>query len=131
MPECDLGFVHPDSEPTVIPVPVPVDNGPNENDVKIAEIEADASIEREKIWTEQQAIALEADRDALRGELRGMREVLDRLVPPAPDPSDTPAPVILPPAEPTGPVGEPAAPPDVEHKSKKDDGGYWAGYDQS
>lgn len=129
MPECDLGFDHPDPEPEVIPVPV--DNGPNENNVKIAEIEAGASIEREKIWTEQQAIALEADRDALRGELRGMREVLDRLVPPAPDPAAAPEPVILPPAEPTGPPEETPAPPDVEHKSKKNDGGYWAGYDQS
>lgn len=131
MPTCDLGFEHQEPEPEIIPVPV--DSGPNENDVLIAEIEAAASIEREKIWTDQQALALEADREALRGELRGMREVLDRIAPPAPDPAEAPPapePVIITQADDAGPEAV-APPPDVEKKTQKKGSGYWDGYSTS
>ena len=129
MPTCSMGFEHPGAEPEV--VTVPVESGPNENDVRIAEIEAAASIKREQIWTEQQALALEAANEELRGELRGMREVLDRLVPPAPDPADAPAaePVIVTP--PADIPGETPAPPDIEKKAPKKGGGFWDGYDRS
>lgn len=120
-----MGYEHEEPEPEVIPVPV--DSGPNENDVRIAEIEAAASIKREQIWTEQQALALEAEREELRGEIRGMREVLDRLVPPAPDPDSTPAePVIVTP--PADIPEEVPAPADIEKKAPKKGGGYWDGY---
>lgn len=128
MPTCDMGFEHGEPEPPEV-IPVPVDSGPNENDVRIAEIEASASIAREKIWTDQQALSLEADREELRGELRGMREVLDRLVPPAPGPADVTQPVIVAPPAPAAPPEETPAPADVEKpKAKKSGGGYWDGY---
>ena len=126
MPTCDLGFEHEPAVPDVIPVPV--NSGPNEYDVQIAEIEAAASIKREEIWTEQQALSLEADREELRGELRGMREVLDRLVPPAPEAEAAPV-IVAPPASADIPE-EVAAPADVEKKAPKKSGGFWDGYDK-
>jgi hypothetical protein len=127
MATCSMGFEHAEPEPEVIPVPV--ESGPNENDVRIAEIEAAASIEREKIWTDQQALALEASNEELRGEIRGMREVLDRLVPPEPDPADAPppAPVIVESAPGEAPDEVPA-PGDTAKKAPSKGGGYWSGY---
>jgi hypothetical protein len=114
MATCDMGYDHDDVVPEPEPVIVPVDPGPNENDVKIAEIEAGARIETERIWTEQQELALAAENESLRGELRGIRETLDRLTPSEPDPA--PAPEIIPVPEP-GPVPEPVpAPPEAESK---------------
>jgi hypothetical protein len=103
------------------PVVIAPDTGPNENDVKIAEIEAAASVEREKIWTEQQALALEADREELRGELRGMREVLDRLVPPVPEtPEVVPVPIPAPAPETEAvPAPEPTEPKQPVSKQRK------------
>jgi hypothetical protein len=131
MPTCDLGFDHPEpAEPAVIPVPV--DPGPNENDVRIAEIEAAASIEREQIYTQQQALELAAENERLRGELSGMKSVLNRVVPEPPDPAEL-EPVIVAPPAPAEPAEETAAPADVEHKApkSKNGGGYWDGYDLS
>ena len=124
-----MGFDH--AEPEAVAIPVPVDAGPNDNDVRIAEIEAAASIKREQIWTEQQMISLEADREELRGELRGMREVLDRLVPPAPDPADIPPPepIVIQPAEPG--LDEVPPPADSGKKPPRQGGGFWDGYDKS
>lgn len=122
---CSLGHEHPDESPAEV-VPVPVESGPNENDVKIAEIEAAASIKREEIWTEQQALALEADRDELRGEIRGMREVLDRLVPPEPEAPESVV-VPVPDAPPSDPPAESI--PDAEKTpSKKKNNGWWSDY---
>jgi hypothetical protein len=127
--KCDMGYEHDETVAEPVPAPVVVDPGPNENDVRIAEIEASARIETEKIWTEQQALALEAANEELRGELRGMREVLDRLVPPAPDPADTPppAPVVIAPDAPDEPESV-AAPGETKKKAPKSGGGYWDGY---
>lgn len=120
-----MGFEHPDPEPEVIPVPV--DEGTNENDVAIAEIEAAASIQREKIYSRERDAELAAEVERQAGEIRGMREVLDRLVPPAPDPDSAPAePVIVTP--PADIPEEVPAPADVEKKAPKKGGGYWAGY---
>ena len=119
MAQCDLGYEH-EGEP--VPAepeaePVVVEPGPNENDVKIAEIEAAAGIEREKIWTEQRGLELESEVGELRGELRGMREALDRLAPP--EPEAAPEPVVLPVPEPApAPEPEAAAPPEGEPKPK-------------
>lgn len=129
MAVCDLGYDHP--EPVIEadddPAPVVVNPGPNENDVAIAQIEAAASIEREKIWTEQQALALEADREELRGELRGMREVLDRLAPPAPEAAAPPAVPVPVPVQPE-PEETAAVPETGTRPPKKDSGGFWNGY---
>jgi hypothetical protein len=130
MPICDQGFEHAAPEPEVIPVPV--DSGPNENSVAIAEIEAAASIQREKLYNAGRDADLVLEVERQRGEITGMREILDRIAPPAPDPDEIPAsvPVVVTP----GPVGEMpeevAAPADVEKKAPKESGGYWSGYDK-
>lgn len=115
-PQCGL-----EHEGSLIPAPEPepvvVDQGPNENDVKIAEIEAEASIEREKIWTEQRGLDLESEVQELRGELRGMREVLDRVAPPEPEPPAAPV-VVAPPAAPEPEPAPVPAPPADEPKTK-------------
>ena len=128
MATCDMGFEHAEAVPEPEPVVVPVDPGPNENDVRIAEIEAAASIEREQIWTEQQALALEAQNEELRGEIRGMREVLDRLVPPEPpEPAPVEVPVVAP-AEPEPEAADDAPPPVDRPKGGKKNNGWWSGY---
>jgi hypothetical protein len=114
-PECGLGH---DGAQAAEPEPVMIeaDPGPNENDVKIAEIEAEARVETERIWTEQQELALAAENESLRGELRGIRETLDRVAPPEPEPIVLPEPV---PAPAPAPEPEPVpAPPDAGEKPK-------------
>lgn len=111
-PECGLAHDAAEVEPAI--VPVPVDPGPNENDVKIAEIEAAASIEREKIWTEQRALDLEGEVERQRGEIAGMREVLDRLVPEEPA---EPEPIVIPVPDPE-PVAEAAPAPEAAPAEK-------------
>jgi hypothetical protein len=115
MPTCDMGFEHEAAhEPE--PVVVETDPGPNENDVKIAEIEAAAGIEREKLWTEQEKARMDGELEELRGELRGMREVLDRI---APEPEPEPEPVIIPAPEPAAePEPEVTAPPEEKPAPK-------------
>lgn len=119
MAQCDLGYEH-EGEPIAAEpeaAPVVVENGPNENDVKIAEVEAAARIETEKIWTEQRGLELESEVGELRGELRGIREAMDRLAPP--EPEAAPDPVVLPVPEPTpAPEPEAAAPPEAEPEKK-------------
>lgn len=133
MSTCSMGFEHADPEPEVIPVPV--DNGTNENDVAIAELQAEASIQREKIYSKERdaELVLEVERQA--GEIAGMREILDRIAPPAVGPADpadvAPAPVIVEPPAAAEIPEEVAAPADVEKKAPKNDGGYWGGYDKS
>lgn len=128
MATCDMGYEH---EEVVTPepeaAPVVVEPGPNENDVKIAEIEAEARIETERIWTEQQELALAAENESLRGELRGIRETLDRLSPPEPEPE--PEPVVVPMPEPEPEPEAVPAPPESESKPKANKKpGYWDNY---
>lgn len=129
MATCDMGYEHTDAAPVLDtePAPVVVDQGPNEHDVEIAEIEADARVEVEKLWTDQRGAELEAEVQGLRGELRGMREVLDRLQPPEPDPA--PDPVVIPMPDPA-PAPDAAPPPPEGDKPKTDStgGGWWDGY---
>jgi hypothetical protein len=128
MANCDLGFEHDDvpvTEPE--PDPVIVEPGPNENDVKIAEIEAGASIEREKIYTEQRGLELEGEVQRLRGEIEGMRTVLETIARPEPEPE--PEPVVIPVPDAGPPPDGPPPPPDnpPASGSKKKDG-YWGNY---
>lgn len=127
MATCDMGYDHEETAVIPDPEPVVVNPGPNENDVKIAEIEAEASIERERIWTEQQENELAQQNESLRGELRGIRETLATLIPPAPEIPDEPVVVPVPAAGPEEPVGAPpeTAPP---IKSSKSTSGWWDDY---
>lgn len=128
MATCDMGFEHESEIVEPDPAPVIVEPGPNENDVKIAEIEAAASIAREELWTEAQAVALEANNERLEGELRGIKETLAMLAPPDPEPQEIiapdPAPVIAP--EETGPPAPPMV--DKPAGGKKSGGGWFDGY---
>jgi hypothetical protein len=128
MATCDMGYDHAEVIAEPEPEPVVVEAGPNENDVAIAEIEAAASVEREKIYTEQRGLELEGEVERLRGELHGMRTVLETLAPPEPEPD--PEPVVVPMPEPE-PIAEPVAGPPETVKSggggKKGDG-WWGNY---
>lgn len=118
-PEC--GTEHEAAAPEVVPVPVPVDPGPNDNDVRIAEIEAAASIEREKLWNEQEKVELLAEVERQRGEISGMKEILDRLVPPVPEEPE-PTVIEVPPAAPVeeeGSVPDAPKPPTTKAAAKR------------
>jgi hypothetical protein len=98
MATCDMGFEHEDAvpaEPEVIPVPV--DAGTGEADVEIAKIDAKRDVEVEKIRAGVVEDDLRAEVESLRGELRGVRETLDRIAPePEPEPElPAPAPVVI------------------------------------
>lgn len=82
--------------------------------VEIAEIEATRDVKLAQI----SAGTEEAWRDAriaeLEGQMRGMREMLDRLTPPAPEPDPEPVPVVVTEPEPEPvPVGTAPEPPPV------------------
>jgi hypothetical protein len=81
---------------------VVVESGPNENDVKIAEVEAAAQVETAKIHAAEGDEEMRAELERLRGEMSGMREILDRLAPPEPEPEAT---VVV--ADPPAPEPEP------------------------
>ncbi len=90
-------------------------------DVQIAEIEAERDIRLAQIGAkagESDAITRIAE---LEGKMDGMREMLERLLPPEPEPDPTPVIVDAPAAEPEPVVEEPAAtpPPAVESEPKR------------
>ncbi|HEY1617988.1 MAG TPA: hypothetical protein VGG25_10245 [Streptosporangiaceae bacterium] len=130
MATCDLGFDHGEHEETE-PVVVETDSGPNENDVKIAEIQAAQGVKTAQIYAAENDADLVAENARLRGELDGMRTVLDRVAPePADDPPPDPIVVPVPDPEP-GPEPGPAAPPDTGSTpapKKSGSGGFWSGY---
>lgn len=128
MPTCDMGFEHDTIVAEPEPEPVIVEPGPNENDVKIAEIEAAARVETERLYTEQRGLELEGEVQRLRGELAGMRTVLETIAPPEPEPEPEPIVVPVPEPEPVPePVGgPPPAPKNSNGGSKKT--GWWSNY---
>lgn len=119
----DCGLEH-EAAVTVPEPAVVVDPGPNEHDVEIAAIEAEARVATEKIYAQERDQELQAEVERLRGEVTGMRDILDRLSPPEPDPEPVvvpvPAPAAAPEPEPAGPLPE-SKPPKAERKSR----GYW------
>lgn len=128
MATCDLGYDHEDPAPEPEPVVVETAPGTSENDVAIAEINAATEVrlaqeatKREESWNESRVAELE-------GRVRGMQEVLDRLVPPEPAPEPEPEPVPVPvPVEPED--GTPAPPETKPEKSAgKSGGGWWGSY---
>jgi hypothetical protein len=82
-----------------------VEPGANENDVRIAEVEAAAAVQLAKVDAGAADEELREEVARLRGELAGVRETLDAAAPPAPEVG---APIVVPPP---APVAEPAAPP--------------------
>ena len=112
-PEC--GLAHEDATPVAEPEPVVVETGPNENDVEIAAIEAETAVKVAKIEADAVDDDLRAEVENLRGEMRGMREMLERLAPPEPEPE----PVVVPVPEPAPAEPEVAAPPEADNKPAK------------
>ena len=88
-----------------------------EADVEIARIEGDTAVKIAKIEAGVAEDMMESRVAALEGELRGMREALDRIAPepqPEPQPEPAPAPVVIEEPEP-----EPEMPPrEVEHRER-------------
>lgn len=123
-PECGLGHEAPLAEPAAAPLVVEADPGPNENDVKIAEVEAAAAVELAELDAAARNVELEAELERVRGELAGVKETLATLTapPPAPDPVPVVVPAPAPDPEPVAPPPPgPAGPPPAEKKS-----GGWA-----
>jgi hypothetical protein len=125
MAQCDLGFDHEDLAPE--PEPVIIEPGTSENDVKIAEVEAEARVETERIYAGERDVELLAEVERLRGQVAGMQTVLETLAPPDPElppaPDPAPAPMIVPEPEAV------AAPPETETKPEgKKKAGMWDDY---
>jgi len=122
MATCDLGYSHEDAPD---PAPVIIDAGTTDNDVRIAEVEAEARVETERIYAGERDVELVAEVERLKGELAGMRTVLETLAPadPAPAPAPAPAPIPVPVPEPV------TAPPELAPKQEgKKKSSMWDGY---
>jgi cytoskeletal protein CcmA (bactofilin family) len=98
-------------------------------DVEIAKINADRDVKIEQLGVKRDEVWQEARVVELEGQLRGMREMLDKLMP-EPEPEQEPAPVIV--AADPGPEDDiaPAPAPDLteEPAAPKKAKGYWGGY---
>lgn len=64
--------------------------------VKVAEIEADRDITLAKLAVKAEETEQVTEIEALKAEMKGMREILNRLVPPAPEPEAEPEPEVIP-----------------------------------
>ncbi len=126
-PDCGVEHTGPVEPAAAAPVVVEADPGPNENDVKIAEVEAAARVELAELDAAARNVELEAELARVRGELAGVRETLATLQAPPPEPE----PVVIPapaPPEPE-PVTPPPPPVDDGPKHRESGGGGWfAGY---
>ncbi|MDB5910930.1 MAG: hypothetical protein JWP34_5044 [Massilia sp.] len=100
-----------------------------EADVEIAKVNADRDVALAKIDIKREELWQEGRVQQLEGEIRGMREMLDKLVP-EPEPAPDPAPVIV--AADPGPEDDiaPAPAPDLTEQpaEPKKAKGYWGGY---
>lgn len=95
--------------------------GPNENDVAIAEITAQAEVEQAKIYASTGDQELQLENERLRGELAGMRQGLEAAAdagPAAGPPAGAPVVVEAPAADP-GPA-VPLPPPAEESPRPKE-----------
>jgi len=124
MATCDLGYSHEDDPPApvIIEQPPPVTS---DNDVRIAEVEAEARVESDRIYAGARDVELVAEVERLRGKLAGMETVLATLAPadPAPAPAPAPAPIPVPVPEPV------TAPPEITPKQEgKKKSSMWDGY---
>jgi hypothetical protein len=114
----DCGLVHGQADDAAAVEAAPVVEappGPNENDVAIAAIEADAQVAQAKLYADQGDEELRLENERLRGELAGMRQGLDAAaeLPAAAAEPPAGAPVVVqPPAEPAPVV--PGPPPAEE-----------------
>lgn len=116
------------AEPETEAAVVVEDNGPNEHDVEIAKIEAEAQVKSDKIYAESRDNELVAENERLRGELEGVKAALAAIQPPEPEPVPVPVPV---PESAPEPPSVPPPPPSGEMSGKskgKTGGGWWDNY---
>lgn len=97
-----------------------------EAEVEVAKVQAQRDIAIEKEFTKRAESEDRAEIEALRGEVRGLRELVETLKPAEPEPAPQPVPVVVeaPPEPETAPAPEPveeSAPPAAEKKSS----GFW------
>lgn len=83
-------------------------------EVRIAEIQAKRDVELARLSVRADENADTSELDTLRGEVRALREIVERLAPPEPDPEPEPAPVVIEADPDPEPVAE--EPPPVENK---------------
>jgi hypothetical protein len=106
--------------------PVVIDNGPNENSVAIAKIEAAAGIKREALYTEQERLRIEAEVAALRAENEALRNpVASTITVETPDVTEPEPEVVLPPTEAEPPETDGVSPTPPKEKKRK---GWWDNY---
>lgn len=123
----DCGLVHElpgqlpldyDAGPAAAAPVIEAPPGPNENDVAIAKIEADARVKTEQLYAESRDQDLAAELERVRGELAGLRAGMELgsaaadAAPPAGPPIvvEPPAPAAEPAPMPPPPAEEPPAP---------------------
>ncbi len=96
-------------------------------EVEIAKIQADTEVKLAKEATKREEMWQESRVAELEGEMKGMREILDKLMPePEPEPEPAPAPIVVPEPE-AAPAVEP--PPVAEEKpnaGKRKSGGMFS-----
>jgi hypothetical protein len=93
-PECGMGH----DEPVVVEeAPAEAIEQTVEADVKIEEIRADTAVKIAKIEAGVAEDLTESRLAEMEGQIRGMREVLDRIAPPVPEevPEAAPEPVVV------------------------------------
>lgn len=121
-PECGFSHSHDDSAEEAAEVVV---EETVEADVLIAEIEANRDVTIAKIAAKAEESHDETEVEVLRGEMRVLREMVERLSP-APEPE--PVPVVLdPPAQelPSEPAPEPRGDAAPEPKSRQRKNPFW------
>lgn len=84
-------------------------------DVEIARIQADTEVKLAKEATKREELWQESRVAELEGQMRGMREMLEKLIP-EPEPEPEPAPVVITDPEPEAPIVD--APPAVEQPTR-------------
>lgn len=121
MSTCDMGYEHADPEPE------PIIQAVEETvaaDVEVAKIEADRDVTIAKIAAKAEESHDETEVEVLRGEVRVLREMVERMAP-EPEPEPEPVPVVVndAPAEPVPDVPAPPAAEAPAHRPSKSKSG--------
>ena len=95
--------------PVVEEQPLEATEAVTEASVEIARIEADRDVTLAKIGAKTDETIVESEIAQLRGELAGMRELLDRIAPKTEPVEDAPEPVVVVNPEPEPVIDEPEA----------------------
>jgi len=108
MATCDMGYEHEAARPDEAEAAVDAVDIEANAEVKVAEIEAERDVTLAKIAAKVEEAHDETEIEALRAEIKGIKETLDRIAPPTVD-----APEEAPPAPPVV-VAQDVEQPEVE-----------------